>query len=116
VLFSYSLVVGRTESGKIWNYNPPSEVEEGRIKLDSPISAGGSNLSIGQCQILALVQAIVRGSKVLILDEATSVIYYKTDTVIQASLRNELDRGVTLIIVAHRLQTIIKLWCLMLCI
>jgi ABC-type multidrug transport system fused ATPase/permease subunit len=82
------------------------EVDEGRITLDSPISAGGSNLSVGQRQILALARAIVRGSKLLILDEATSAIDYKTDTIIQASLRNELGRDVTLITVAHRLQTI----------
>ncbi|KAF7978858.1 hypothetical protein HWV62_44329 [Athelia sp. TMB] len=82
------------------------EMEEGRITLDSPISAGGSNLSVGQRQILALARAIVRGSKLLILDEATSAIDYKTDNIIQTSLRKELGSDVTLITVAHRLQTI----------
>ncbi|KAF8898485.1 hypothetical protein BD779DRAFT_1607278 [Infundibulicybe gibba] len=78
-----------------------SEMEEGRITLDSSVSSGGSNLSVGQRQILALARAIVRGSKLLILDED-----YKTDSVIQSSLRNELSGDVTLITVAHRLQTI----------
>ncbi|KZP16764.1 P-loop containing nucleoside triphosphate hydrolase protein [Athelia psychrophila] len=82
------------------------EMEDGRITLDSPISAGGGNLSVGQRQILALARAIVRGSKLLILDEATSAIDYKTDNVIQTSLRKELGTDVTLITVAHRLQTI----------
>ncbi|KAF7352122.1 ATP-binding cassette transporter [Mycena venus] len=80
---------------------------EGRLVLDSTISSGGSNLSVGQRQILALARAIVRESKLLILDEATSAIDYKTDSVIQTSLRTELKPDVTVITVAHRLQTIL---------
>ncbi|KZT67587.1 P-loop containing nucleoside triphosphate hydrolase protein [Daedalea quercina L-15889] len=87
-------------------FNLQSETDEGRITLDSQISSGGSNLSVGQRQILALARAIVRQSKLLILDEATSAIDYATDTVIQESLRRELDKGVTLLTIAHRLQTI----------
>ncbi|KAG0697813.1 hypothetical protein DFH29DRAFT_984146 [Suillus ampliporus] len=82
------------------------ESDEARLMLDSTIASGGGNLSVGQRQILALARAMVRGSKLLILDEATSAIDYKTDSAIQSSLRNEL-RDVTQIIVAHRLQTII---------
>ncbi|KAF7977580.1 hypothetical protein HWV62_3166 [Athelia sp. TMB] len=87
-------------------YALQSEMTEGKITLDTTISGGGGNLSVGQRQILALARAIVRGSKLLILDEATSAIDYKTDSVIQTSLRNELGSDVTLITVAHRLQTI----------
>ncbi|KAF8917347.1 P-loop containing nucleoside triphosphate hydrolase protein [Mucidula mucida] len=82
------------------------ENEEGRVTLDSTISSGGGNLSVGQRQIIALARAMVRGSKLLILDEATSAIDYKTDAIIQSSLRHELKDNVTLITVAHRLQTI----------
>ncbi|KAJ6462020.1 hypothetical protein C8R47DRAFT_1225647 [Mycena vitilis] len=83
-----------------------NEMDEGKITLDSEISSGGNNLSVGQRQILALARAIVRGSKLLILDEATSAIDYKTDSIIQSSLRNELPKDTTLLTVAHRLQTI----------
>ncbi|KAG7095647.1 hypothetical protein E1B28_006369 [Marasmius oreades] len=83
-----------------------NEGHQDRINLDSSISSGGNNLSVGQRQILALARAIVRGSKLFILDEATSAIDYKTDSIIQSSLRRELGQDVTLITVAHRLQTI----------
>ncbi|KAJ7581129.1 P-loop containing nucleoside triphosphate hydrolase protein [Mycena floridula] len=83
-----------------------AESGEERITLDSKISAGGANLSIGERQILALARALVRGSKLLILDEATSAIDYKTDAIIQKSLRTELRDDVTVITIAHRLQTI----------
>jgi ABC-type multidrug transport system fused ATPase/permease subunit len=52
------------------------ELDEARITLDSNISAGGSNLSVGQRQILALARAMVRGSKLLILDEGMSPLNY----------------------------------------
>ncbi|KIK55022.1 hypothetical protein GYMLUDRAFT_264341 [Collybiopsis luxurians FD-317 M1] len=79
--------------------------DEDKITLDTTISGGGSNLSVGQWQIITLARALVRRSKLLILDEATSAIDYKTDTMIQTSLRHELT-GATVITIAHQLQTI----------
>ncbi|KAI4523406.1 P-loop containing nucleoside triphosphate hydrolase protein, partial [Schizophyllum commune] len=77
-----------------------------KIDLDTKIASGGSNLSVGQRQIIALARALMRGSKLLILDEATSATDYRTDSIIQGSLRRQLGKDVTLMIIAHRLQTV----------
>ncbi|KAF8799457.1 multidrug resistance-associated ABC transporter [Phlegmacium glaucopus] len=82
------------------------EMEEARLTLDSNMASGGGNLSVGQRQIITLARAMVRKSKLLILDEATSAIDYKTDSIIQATLRHQMNSDVTIITVAHRLQTI----------
>ncbi|TFK19880.1 ATP-binding cassette transporter [Coprinopsis marcescibilis] len=80
--------------------------EQGKITLDTAIASSGGNLSVGQRQIIALARAIIRGSKLLILDEATSAIDHKTDAVIQSSLRHELGKDVTILTVAHRLRSV----------
>ncbi|KAH9929009.1 multidrug resistance-associated ABC transporter [Epithele typhae] len=78
-----------------------------RLTLDSEIAGGGGNLSVGQRQIIALARAIVRRSKLLILDEGVfSSHHYETDAIIQKSLREELGKDVTVLTVAHRLQSI----------
>ncbi|KAF8885698.1 multidrug resistance-associated ABC transporter [Gymnopilus junonius] len=82
-----------------------AEMDEARLTLDSGIASSGNNLSVGQRQIIALARAIVRNCKLLILDEGT-FLHHKTDSIIQSSLRNELGSDVTILIVAHRLQTI----------
>ncbi|TFK86638.1 P-loop containing nucleoside triphosphate hydrolase protein [Polyporus arcularius HHB13444] len=75
------------------------------MKLDTRISGDG-DLSAGERQIIALARAIVRKSKLLIMDEATSSIDHATDERIQSSLREHLDHDVTVLTVAHRLATI----------
>lgn len=55
-------------------FNLQNEEDQSRITLDTEIAGGGANLSVGQRQILALARAIVRRSKLLILDEGTSSI------------------------------------------
>ncbi|KAF9000095.1 P-loop containing nucleoside triphosphate hydrolase protein [Cyathus striatus] len=76
-----------------------------KLALDTMINNAGSTLSVGQRQILALARALVRGSKVLILDEATASIDHETDSIIHSSLRR-LEGEITILTIAHRLHTI----------
>jgi ATP-binding cassette, subfamily B, multidrug efflux pump len=69
------------------------------------LSSGGSSLSQGQRQLLAIARAILADSDLLILDEATSSIDTRTEIEIQKGL-NHLMEGRTSFVIAHRLKTI----------
>jgi ABC-type multidrug transport system fused ATPase/permease subunit len=84
--------------------------EESGITLDTTVNAKGENFSHGQRQVLSLCRALVRNSKLMLLDEATASMDYETDRGIQAVLREELNKtggDRTLVTIAHRLRTII---------
>ncbi|KAL5718569.1 hypothetical protein ACHQM5_011456 [Ranunculus cassubicifolius] len=82
------------------------EVRKKEEKLDAPVTENGENWSMGQRQLVCLGRVVLKKSKILVLDEATSSVDTATDNLMQRTLRQHFSES-TVVTIAHRITSVL---------